>query len=133
MPDLSGNFKEWKSFRDIFRTTVVDKPGVPDITKIRHHRTHVKGDVASLATSYSLTDSSFKIVWEKLCDKYENKRRLINSHTAAIFSLKKMTKPSSADLKSFLVGINTPMLALKLLGRPINSWDDLIIFHIFFF
>ena len=90
LPDFSGNYKEWESFRDIFRSTVVDKPNIPDITKLRHLRTHVKGDAVSLVQSYSLTDSNFKIVWDKLCDKYENKRRLVNSHIAAIFSLKKM-------------------------------------------
>ena len=47
-----------------------------------------------------------------------------------IFSLKKLSKPSSADLKLILVGINTPLLALKLLGRPIDSRDDLIIFYV---
>ena len=41
-----------------------------------------------------------------------------------------MSKPSSADLKLILVGINTPLLALKLLGRPIDSRDDLIIFYV---
>ena len=121
LPDFGGNFKEWESFRDIFRSTVVDKPGVPDITKLRHLRTHVKGDAASLVQNYSLTDSSFKIVWDKLCDKYEIKRRLNNSHVASIFSLKKMSKPSSADLKLILVGVNTPLSALKLLGRTIDS------------
>ena len=130
MPDFSGNYKEWESFRDKFRSTVVDKPGVPDITKLRHLRTHVKVNAASLVQSYSFTDSNFKIVWEKLCDKYENKRRLINSHIAVIFSLEKMSKPSLADLKLILVGINTLLSALKLLGRSIDSWDDLIILHV---
>ena len=57
-----------------------NKPGVPDITKLRHLITHVQGDAASLVQIYSLTDKNFVIMWKKLNHKYENKRRLINAH-----------------------------------------------------
>ena len=47
-----------------------------------------------------------------------------------MYSLKPITKSSATELKKILSGINTPLSALKGLGRAVDSWDDLIVFHI---
>ena len=61
--------------------------------------------------------------------RYENKKRLINSHIAAIFAIPPMVTVSAVDLKKILVNLKTPLAALKVLGRPVDTWDDWLIFH----
>ena len=48
LPDFSEDFKDWESFRDVFNSTVVSKPRIPNITKLRHLRAHLKGDASDL-------------------------------------------------------------------------------------
>ena len=129
LPDFSGDYREWESFRDIFHSSVVSKPKIPNITKLRHLRAHLKGDAADLVSSYALTEDNFLIVWNKLTDRFENKKRLVNAHVAAIFNIAPMTKTSAVELKKILASLTTPLSALKVLGRPVNTWDDLLIFH----
>ena len=124
LPDFNGDFREWESFRDVFYSSVVSKPNIPNITKLRHLR------AADLVSSYALTEENFLIVWSKLTERFENKKRLVNAHVAAIFNLAPMTKTSAVELKRILVGLTTPLSALKVLGRPVDSWDDLLIFRI---
>ena len=130
LPDFNGEFKEWEAFRDVFYSSVVSKPKIPNVTKLRHLRAHLKGDAADLINSYALTDENFPIVWKKLTDRFENKKRLINAHVAAIYAIPPMTKTSAVDLKKILVSLTAPLSALKVLGRPVDTWDDLLIFHI---
>ena len=114
---------------NIFNSTVVSKPRIPNVTKFHHLRAHLKGDASDLVSSYALTNENFPLVWEKLKERYENKKRLINAHFAAIFSMPSMTKANAVDLKRILVSLNTPLSALRTLGSPDDSWDDLKIFQ----
>ena len=41
-----------------------------------------------------------------------------------------MSTSKASDLKKILDGINTPISALKVLGRPVDKWDALLVFHI---
>ena len=69
------------------------------MTKLRHPRAHLKGYASDLVSSYALTDENFQLVWDKLKNQYENKKRLINSHVAAIFAIPPMFKASAVDLR----------------------------------
>ena len=55
---------------------------------------------------------------------------MVNAHISAIFSIGKVQKNSASELKRLLSYINTPISALKGLGRPVQHWDDLLVFHI---
>ena len=70
-------------------------------------RSSLKGDAENLVKSYSITEENFVLVWEKLKEKYEVKKRLAHAHISAIFSLKLLYKPKATDLKKILDGINT--------------------------
>ena len=130
LSDFDGNYRNWESFRDIFTNLVVNKTNVSNATKLRHLRSCLKGEAFELVQSYNITDDNFEIVWGRLKDKYENKKRLVNAHIAAIYSLKPMSRACSSDLKRILNGINTPLSALKILNRPVDKWDDLLIYFI---
>ena len=41
-----------------------------------------------------------------------------------------MVKNSAVEIKRILSGINTPLAALKALDRPVQYWDDILVFHI---
>ena len=130
LPEFDSDFKKWESFRDIFSTLVVDRVNLPNVTKLRHLRSCLKGDAENLVKSYSITDENFLVVWEKLKNRYEVKKRLVNSHVSAIFAIKPINMPSATELKRILDGVNTPISALKVLQRPVDNWDDLLVFHV---
>ena len=130
LPEFDGAFQNWESFRDIFVSSVVNKENMPKVTKLRHLRKCLKGDAANLVQSYPLTEQNFEIVWTKLKDRYEVKKRLVSAHVSSIFSLKRISRPSAIELKRILDGVNTPVSALKVLKRPVEHWDDLLVYHV---
>ena len=48
---------------------------------------------------------------------------------AAIYAILPMTKTNAADLKKILVSLTTTLSALKVSGRPVDAWDELLIIH----
>ena len=130
IPDFDGDFKNWESFRDIFIASVINKPNTSDVAKLRHLKSHVKGDALNLIQPFDITEHNFTLAWNKLKEKYEVKRRLVNAHIASIYSLNPMVKYSASEVKRILSGINTPLAALKGLKRPVQYWDDLLVFHV---
>ena len=69
-------------------------------------KSSLQGEALQLANSHS-TNNNFAFVWEKLVDKFENKRLLVNYHLASFFGLKSMKKDTSSELKQILNGITT--------------------------
>ena len=129
LPEFDGEFKNWEAFRDVFVTAVVNREKLSDVYKLSYLRSHVKGDAWNLVNSFSLTEKNFNIVWKKLTDRYENKKRLINAHLSSIFSIKPMNDYTSKELKRILDSLNTPLSSLKVLQRPVETWDDFLVFH----
>ena len=82
-----------------------------------------------MVSSSALTDENVSLVLDKLKDRYENKKNLINFRVAPIFAIPTIFKASAVALKRILVNLNTPLSALKVLGWPVDKWDDLLIFH----
>ena len=128
IPKFNGSFTEWENFRDMFKSLVVDK-NYSDVFKLYYLKSSLQGEALQLVNSYSITNNNFSFVWEKLIDKFENKRRLVNSHLASFFSLKSMKKESSSELKRILNGITAPIQALEALKRKTKFWDDMLVFH----
>ena len=75
LPEFDGTFQNWESFRDIFTSSVVNKEKMSKVTKLRHLHKWLIGDAANLVQSYSFTDQNFVIVWSKLKERYEVKKR----------------------------------------------------------
>lgn len=130
LPKFKGAFHEWESFRDLFTTLVVNKTNISNVTKLHHLKLSLEGDAARLVSSYAITEENFTIAWKKLTDRYENKRRLVSSHLSAIFAMKAMKKESSLEIKKIISGISTPLAALEVLKRPVNAWDDFLVYHV---
>ena len=98
LPEFNGDYKNWESFRDIFTTSVINRANIANVTKLRYLRSCLKGDAENLVKSYSLTDENFGVVWDRLKNRYENKKRLVNAHISAIYSLKPIHKANSFEL-----------------------------------
>ena len=130
IPHFSGEYTAWESFRDIFQSSVINKKNYSNVSKLHQLISVLEGDAATIAASYQPTDANFEIVWNKLKERYEVKKRLVHAHIANVYSLKPILKPSASELKKILSGVNTPLSALKGLGRAVDSWNDLIVFHI---
>ena len=59
IPHLNGDFTYWESFRDMFTSSVINKPNYSDIAKLHQLISVVEGDAKKLVTSYQPTEANF--------------------------------------------------------------------------
>ncbi|KAL0860765.1 hypothetical protein ABMA27_009309 [Loxostege sticticalis] len=127
LPKFSGSYDNWLEFHDTFTSLIHSNDEIDDINKFHYLRASLEGSAAVVIHSIAFSASNYALAWKLLCERYDNKRSLIQNHVYALFHLDAITKESSAVLKRFIDQINKNLRALESLGEPVKQWDTLLI------
>ncbi|XP_076660639.1 uncharacterized protein LOC143363994 [Halictus rubicundus] len=128
LPSFDGSFEAWESFRDRFTSMVIDEPSLANVDRLHFLCSSLKGEASNAIAHLPITDNNFAVAWKLITSRYENKRRLITTHLATLFSLPKVTSESAPELRNLRDRINASTQALKNLNRPVDQWSDIIVF-----
>ncbi|KAA5586575.1 DUF1759 domain-containing protein, partial [Pseudomonas aeruginosa] len=63
-----------------------------------------------------------------LCERYNNKRLLINYHLSALVNVQPIARESERSLRFLVDHVTKNLRALSSLGLPTDKWDILLIF-----
>ncbi|XP_011701529.1 PREDICTED: uncharacterized protein LOC105458145 [Wasmannia auropunctata] len=127
-PEFSGDFLEWKGFRDLFASMVGNVPTLSDVQKLLYLKRSLKGEAAEVIVNTPLTDDGFKSAWNALCNRYGNERVLSHRYLADLFNFHTAEKSSASELRRVLDRVNTIVRALSSLQKPIAQWDEIFLF-----
>lgn len=128
LPTFDGTFENWESFRDRFTSMIIDDLALSNVERL-HFLSFVLSGEANKAIGYlPITDANFSVAWDTLVLRYENKRLLIHTHLQTIFSLPQITSENSRNLKQLRDQTQSSIQALKNLGRPVEKWDDILVY-----
>ncbi|CAG9796466.1 unnamed protein product [Diatraea saccharalis] len=117
-------------FRDTFSSLIDKNNQIYHISKFHYLRASLEGSAAVVIKSIELSDSKYPIAWRLFCDRFDNKRLLIQNHVASLFNIEPMTRESSVNLKRLIDQVNKNLRSLEFLGEPIDHWDTLLIYII---
>ena len=128
LPKFSGNYEEWSSFRDLFTALIDKNSNLTDVLRLQYLKTSLQGEAEQLLRNVETTEANYKLAWQRLTERFENKRMLIQTHVKALMSLNAVNTESSKDLKQLLDGTVEAVRALENLGRPVEHWNDWLVF-----
>lgn len=128
LPKFSGEYHEWPSFRDLFKSMVSFNKDIPAVAKLHYLKSQVTDEAARYIANIPVTGDNFARAWEALTNRYENKR--VITYLDRLFNVKPITQRSSSQLKSLLSTVKEVIGALESLGLPTNQWDVLIVYFI---
>jgi hypothetical protein len=80
LPEFSGSFEKWLSFRDSFIKLIHNNETLTDIEKMHYLRSTVTGDALSTIEGLSITDTNYSAVWSLLVQRFENQRLLVQGY-----------------------------------------------------
>ena len=108
IPKFSGDWKEWLAFKDTFKEMVLDLPEaqLTAVKKFHYLRQSLHGDALRTIESIPTTGADVKLVWQELCNKYDNTRRLTQGYLADLENQKPMTESSSTQLRRLYEDMN---------------------------
>ena len=127
LPTFTGSYTEWMSFADLFKASVDSNTELSNSEKLNYLKACVKGEAAKLISSVTITDSNYKIAWDLLHDRFENRRSIVQAHLQAIWSQSSLRTESSIGLRKLLETTNENLRALKELEQPVDHWDAILV------
>lgn len=97
------------------------------INKFYYLKGALKGSAALVISEVTFCENNYDTAWQLLCDRYNNKRLLLNHHLKSLFNVESITQESSAAIHSLIDSVHKDLRALKTLSLPTEHWDVLII------
>lgn len=130
LPKFSGSYENWLEFHDTFLSLIHSNDQIDEINKFHYLRASLEGTAALVIQSIEFSANNYTVAWGLLCERFDNKRLLVQNHVSALFNLDAITKESSVALKRLLDQVNKNLRSLKSLGEPTLHWDTLLIYMI---
>lgn len=128
LPVFDGNYLHWLEFRDTFDSLINQVDMIPQINKFHYLRNSLKGAAAVVIQSIEFSGDNYKLAWDLLCNRYNNKRILTNNHLKALFQFEPLHKESYRAIRFMIDTYTKNLRSLENLKEPTESWDTLIIF-----
>lgn len=130
IPKFSGKYAEWPSFRDLFVSLVHKETSIDSIQKLHYLKGCVTGEAEQLLRHIPCTADNYKICWDQLESRYDNKKYQANCILKRLTGQKVLASESSSAIRCLLDTTKECLNALNNLGIDIRSWDVIVIFLI---
>ncbi|GFS75873.1 DUF1758 domain-containing protein [Trichonephila clavipes] len=129
VPHFYGNCENWISFKELFKSSILDNKSISDLEKLQYLQASVRGDAAKLIRGFAITVDNLKNCWDILCSRYENNRQLALNQINKLFSIKISRANTSKLLLEIIDICNEVIRNLKTLDLETNSLTELIIIN----
>ncbi|KAL0839095.1 hypothetical protein ABMA28_017074 [Loxostege sticticalis] len=127
---FSGDYRDWMSFRDLFKSLVHDNATISKVNKCQYLKSSLRGEAESLVKQVAVTEVNYDIIWDILNNRYNNKRSIVNTYIGKMLNAKRITTESSKHIRE-LLDVTTECLAvLKSIELPTDKWDDIVVYII---
>ncbi|GFT02571.1 uncharacterized protein TNCV_1487741 [Trichonephila clavipes] len=119
-----GNCENCISFKELFKSSILDNKSISDLEKLQYLQASVRGDAAKLIGGFAITVDNLKNCWDILCSRYENKQQLALSQINKLFSIKISRANTSKLLLEIIDICNEVIRNLKTLDLETNSLTE---------
>ncbi|GFS88619.1 DUF1758 domain-containing protein [Trichonephila clavipes] len=69
VPHFYGNCENWISFKELFKSSILDNKSISDLEKLQYLQASVRGDAAKLIRGFAITVDNLKNCWDILCSR----------------------------------------------------------------
>ncbi|XP_050671207.1 uncharacterized protein LOC126969704 [Leptidea sinapis] len=125
IPQFSGDYSQWMSFRDLFRSLIHNDDRLTKIEKHHYLKSSLSGEAEQLLKNYSLTEANYDDAWKKLNERYENKRMIVNNILSRFLSQKALTTESAKGIKDLLDTSSQCLTSLT--NLKVDSWNSIVV------
>ncbi|KAL0902136.1 hypothetical protein ABMA27_000080 [Loxostege sticticalis] len=127
LPVFSGHYQHWLEFRDTFISLIHSRTDIDNINKLHYLRASLKGSASLVIDNLDVRADNYEAAWKLVCDRFDNKRLLVNNHVQALFNVEHLQTESCSGIRHLIDLTNKNLRALSTLGQPTQHWDTLVI------
>lgn len=125
---FDGAYFRWLEFRDTFESLIHNNNRISPIHKFHYLVSYLEGDAARIISNLEVSSANYLEAWKIICERYNNKRSLINHHLKSLFSIQPLVRESDRSLRFLVDHVTKNLRALASLDQPTDKWDVLLIY-----
>lgn len=124
-PKFDGDFLNWPSFADLFKSTIGQNADLSASQKLQYLRSSLTGDASNILRTTQITDANYEPAWKLLEERFSNRSALVAAQVNALFGLKKAANTN--DIKHIYDITNQCLQSLDNLDVKTENWDPILI------
>ncbi|XP_062714931.1 uncharacterized protein LOC134291330 [Aedes albopictus] len=118
LPTFDGEIDNWIPFHDAYRSLIHNNKDLAAVDKFHYLMAALKDPVKRLLDTTSITGNNYKIAWDLLVSRYDNKRLLIKNHINSLFNVEPVEEESSVAILALVDHFERHVKILATLGEP---------------
>lgn len=126
LPTFDGSYTKWKQFQDLFVQLIGSQP-IGGAQKLFYLKANLTGEPSRLIRHLQASDDNYKIAWQILVDRYDNKRALLSALLNELLSQPTLAVESSTGVKRLHDTTKECLLAIGNLDIQTDQWDPLML------
>lgn len=130
IPNFNGDLLEWISFYDAFSSLIDTNQSLPEVSKMHYLRDCLSGTAFRLIGKLPVTETNYRLAWRLLCDRFHNKRAIINAHLNKFVSQANMETVNADEIRSLIDTIRESIQSVETMDVSIKDWDPILVFII---
>ncbi|KYN50168.1 hypothetical protein ALC62_01023 [Cyphomyrmex costatus] len=131
LPPFTGKIEEWETFRDRFHSLIIQNKELSNFSRMHFLASSLTGCAREVISDISITAENFDVAWKALGARYENKRRLIETHVATFYNLPAMSRESASELHALRDKVDKALAALQRLDRSSEDiLNDILVYSL---
>ncbi|XP_055623360.1 uncharacterized protein LOC129766789 [Toxorhynchites rutilus septentrionalis] len=127
LPSFDGEIDNWIPFYDAYRSLIHNNKNLAAVDKFHYLMAALKYPVKKLLDTTNITGDNYKIAWDLLVSRYDNKRLLIKNHIASLFAIDPVRKESSNAILALVDQFERHVRILSTLGEQTERWSSLLV------
>lgn len=130
IPKFSGEFTEWRTFRDYFSSVIHENTRLSGSHKLHYLRSVVTGEAFDIIAEFQLTDEDYELAWDALKEKYTDSSQMF-MHIMDKFSAQpKIAAESPEQLKAMVKTTKVCVKALEDMKFEKRHFESIIAYFI---
>lgn len=123
IPKFNGDFKEWKSFFDLFQSIIHTNNNLSTIQKYHYLKQSLEGEAASVLKHLVITEANYETAYELLQKKYDKEDLIIEMHLETLMQCPPLKHASVDEFRKLLNVFEETLRALSALKLPTEHWN----------
>lgn len=130
IPTFTGSYQEWTTFYDAFTSLIDTNENLPSISKMHYLRSSLKGTALKLISTIPITEANYKLAWKLLCDRFHNKRAIINACLNSFVNQSQIKTSSTQCFRNLIDTSRENLQCIETLGIVVDDWDAIVVYMI---
>lgn len=126
LPKFNGDVSSWPSFYELYNTLIHNNSQLLSIEKYQYLISSLSGETIHVVSNLPLSAEHYRVAYDLLVGRYQNKRRLATHYWNSIAYSKELKSNSRDALQALLDTFEENIRALRLMNFPTESWDFIL-------